>query len=897
MIIHGKSVGRSNNTISIKDKVFAELVNDIENSDLMSMDSIDLLTIINQGILPSNEAVKSILVTEPFSDERKASLEKIKASIKNGEDVTTSTKSEDEIPEDNEEDDEDESAFIYGVPSSDSPVEPKKADEKKSKKEDKKLAKLKLMKGLKSIDNSLVNAIADTEAIEVLMINKMRKLWEGVINSVITIDDVRDEMLSAGKYSKVVFDRFEKEYSIVADYEAPMGFNAHKVHKDGTITYLKPNLMQKLMVYRTKKNRYYGNWSGMGSGKTLSAIITSRELESHLTVVVGINSNMKQWGDDILNAYPESTGTRVYIVNDKHYDTIEFDMTKYNYVLIPYSRFSQINEEPRLKFIADSKVDFIVIDEVHKAKQRGEDSKETTRRERLVKLINWSKDVNKDMYQMVMSGTPIINELSEAKSLLTLLTGNKFDDVKTNRSLSNALRLHQLLLIHGLRFVPKYDQELNILTSDNTPSIKINGDKYLTQLKSIKSIDVEKLFVESKLTAIEPFLKKGVLIYSHYTTDFIQPIREFVESKGFTTALYSDNRDSRDEELTRFRSGDADIMIASDPVNTGVDRLQEVCDTMILITLPWTNADFEQLKGRIYRQGMGKDAIVTIIIPQVIVRDVDGKEWSWDKQRYDVIKSKKSLADCVIDGVIPTTKFYTRETLYRKSVEGLKIWKERVNDSDFLVREDTGVTVDLNVETEEERRVRINNFLTNFNNKGKKTEHSKFHKEMEETPSQFFEYHKARRESMSTWEEIPYEYIAKKIKNKNRIVADFGCGENLMKTFIPNNKVYSFDHVAIDDSVIACDMAHTPLDGESIDVAVFSLALWGKNYEDYFKEAYRLMTYDGLMYIAEPSSAYTEDERKALIDMLKNNGFTVVMCGNKMWEDRGKFFYVTVMKK
>jgi hypothetical protein len=46
---------------------------------------------------------------------------------------------------------------------------------------------------------------------------------------------------------------------------------------------------------------------------------------------------------------------------------------------------------------------------------------------------------------------------------------------------------------------------------------------------------------------------------------------------------------------------------------------------MILITLPWTNADFEQLMARIYRLGMDKDVIVKIIIPQVIVKDADGK--------------------------------------------------------------------------------------------------------------------------------------------------------------------------------------------------------------------------------------------------------------------------------
>ena len=104
MIVKGKNIGRTSGTISVSGKVFADLINDIENSDLMSMDSIDLLTIINQGILPSNDTIKSIMVTEPFSDERKYSLEKIKTAIENGEDLTISTLSDDEIPNDKEED-------------------------------------------------------------------------------------------------------------------------------------------------------------------------------------------------------------------------------------------------------------------------------------------------------------------------------------------------------------------------------------------------------------------------------------------------------------------------------------------------------------------------------------------------------------------------------------------------------------------------------------------------------------------------------------------------------------------------------------------------------------------------------------------------------------------------
>lgn len=85
----------------------------------------------------------------------------------------------------------------------------------------------------------------------------------------------------------------------------------------------------------------------------------------------------------------------------------------------------------------------------------------------------------------------------------------------------------------------------------------------------------------------------------------------------------------------------------------------------------------------------------------------------------------------------------------------------------------------------------------------------------------------------------------------------------------------------------------TPLEDNSIDIAVFSLALWGTNYEDYFKEAYRVLTYDGLMYIAEPLKSYNQERRNELLDMLKQNGFALV----DNIEERGKFFYITVIKK
>lgn len=53
--------------------------------------------------------------------------------------------------------------------------------------------------------------------------------------------------------------------------------------------------------------------------------------------------------------------------------------------------------------------------------------------------------------------------------------------------------------------------------------------------------------------------------------------------------------------------------------------------------------------------------------------------------------------------------------------------------------------------------------------------------------------------------------------------------------------VHSFDLVAIDDTVVACDMANVPLGDASVDVAVFCLSLMGTNLQDYILEANRVL--------------------------------------------------------
>lgn len=76
---------------------------------------------------------------------------------------------------------------------------------------------------------------------------------------------------------------------------------------------------------------------------------------------------------------------------------------------------------------------------------------------------------------------------------------------------------------------------------------------------------------------------------------------------------------------------------------------------------------------------------------------------------------------------------------------------------------------------------------------------------------------------------------------KETVVADFGCGDARLAEALSHLSVHSFDLVAKKPGVTACDMAHTPLLMESVNVAVFCLSLMGKNLNDFILEANRVL--------------------------------------------------------
>lgn len=98
-----------------------------------------------------------------------------------------------------------------------------------------------------------------------------------------------------------------------------------------------------------------------------------------------------------------------------------------------------------------------------------------------------------------------------------------------------------------------------------------------------------------------------------------------------------------------------------------------------------------------------------------------------------------------------------------------------------------------------------------------------------------------------------------------------------------------FDHIAVNDKVIACDMAHVPVEDEALDVAIFSLSLMGSNFTDYLREAHRTLKLDGQLHIIEATSRFSD--RGQFQTDLETLGFDVVSV-----QDMGQFTHIRALK-
>lgn len=161
-------------------------------------------------------------------------------------------------------------------------------------------------------------------------------------------------------------------------------------------------------------------------------------------------------------------------------------------------------------------------------------------------------------------------------------------------------------------------------------------------------------------------------------------------------------------------------------------------------------------------------------------------------------------------------------------------------------------------------------------------------------PEMYSEYHVGFRQQVQVWPENPVDVFIRALQDRSKIkferghnkkwnssekgllplprdredgfctVADLGCGDAKIAGTINHQKprgkgkvrVMSYDLQASTPDVTVADVAHLPLEAESVDIAIFCLALMGTNFLEFVEEAFRILRWRGELWIAEIKSRF-----------------------------------------
>jgi superfamily II DNA or RNA helicase len=202
---------------------------------------------------------------------------------------------------------------------------------------------------------------------------------------------------------------------------------------------------------------------------------------------------------------------------------------------------------------------------------------------------------------------------------------------------------------------------------------------------------------------------------------------------------------------------------------------------------------------------------------------------------------------------------------------------------------------EVKVETTEDIRVRTKPLISQFHNKFFKMRSDNLAQHFKDVPSDFAEYHCVRDECFQTFEpeDIPCNRIIAqlaKIKTKRKKhVVDMGCGTAKISDYFKEDTRFHFtnyDHVAINQTVEVCDVSQMPLQDDSVEICIMSLALWGSNCEEYIREAFRVLETNGILYIIDSTKRWSEEglqDGAQLKQMLEQNGFQLDNSNIDKW--------------
>lgn len=742
------------------------------------------------------------------------------------------------------------------------------------------------LSSLSKTTDILVEGSSDKEAISFLIAKAKAKLWKRCF-----FDE--DEAISEAKrhtgnaYSEMVRDAFINEYTRCKQMPIPPDYS----FSDDSGTVHQPKLMQRLIAYKVLTDSRVLNLSGTGTGKTLSAVLASRVIGARITVIACPNSTVKGWVKTIKGAFPHSNVS----AKPKGWIPLWPNNDFPCYLVANHEMFQNRFTRSIKAFIQKYAIDFVVIDELHQVKQRKED--EESQRRHLISGIITDVPIDRPKPRVLgMSATPIINNLQEGKSLVELVSSLNQDDIGTAITVPNCMKLYQKFTTMGFRMVPlnQKSRKPNIYPVDATP--------YLEELFSLGNRphpqQVEAVLVKARWPIIKQHLRPKTVIFTEYVKDVVPfLVRQIKETTSFSVGIYTGGDKYATEAgfedmLEQFIEGDVEVLVASIRcLGTGIDGLQHISNNVIFACLPWTSTDYEQAIGRFDREGF-VFASLDIHVPKTYALLSSGEEWSWCQSKLDRLENKRDIAKAAVDGEIPDSN---SQLTPAKATQYWMGWLQRLGEEGLseIERKEIRVPLDESDVSETARRYASYGDFSRLNSRWNRAASSKTNERLRSNPEEWCYYHTRMDEMEAKWQVNPREECINYLKTNlpsGSVVADFGCGQaKLAEALIGIHSVHSYDHIAANRSVIACDMSSVPLDDNSLDAAIFSLSLMGSNLKDYILEAYRTLKLSGQLIIYHPAK---ENDRDKFASGLTDLGFLIATS-----DEIYKWHYVFAIKQ
>ncbi|MBF85140.1 MAG: hypothetical protein CL489_11825 [Acidobacteria bacterium] len=549
----------------------------------------------------------------------------------------------------------------------------------------------------KIVDQTVTPALLVTNVPHLTWADRKSNLWKAHVDWTVkgiwqTLFEERDrdekiKELRAVKWTepiqKDIVNRFFTELDFIENIDKKYSSDFTPLVKDNYGGLNNLTLHQQVVGYYATKSSLI-DLGDTGVGKTVSALATVALKNTKRNLIICPKSliDNDQWKETIKNMFNNAV---VFEQKDALASKFKFPRGKRSFYLLSYQTASRSSGAKVLHKLRKENIDYLILDEGQRVKIR--DKEKLSRcRARVENMLTKIRKVKK-IDILMLTATPVVNTVYEAKSLLQLITGKKFKDVSNFNSTNNLVKMHVKLKEFSIRYEKEYPVKLTDKNVQCNAFLKLQPHRRL--LIDVGFLGMDQIaLTEAKLPMIIDEINKlpkdeKVIMFTKFVTGMTDVLAEELERNNISHTFFTGSRkEGLAEELGAEFFNGSQVLIASSAVAEGIDKLQDYCSNIWFVGHGWTHTERQQVVGRVYRTGQKKP--VTIINFLAKINDFDYDQ----RVKIDRIDTKEIYHDMIVNGEYPDDYIVGKKYKWKKVIDsiiaGEKVVGEKVLNTGML---------------------------------------------------------------------------------------------------------------------------------------------------------------------------------------------------------------------